>query len=164
MGDLRIELRPETEEDAEFLARLYRETRAAEVAQWGWPPEQQALFLKMQFEAQRRGLRQSYPDAAGRIIRVGNADAGRMLVAEKPDEIHLVDIALLEAYRNRGVGTELLIGLQGDCERRKVPLRLQVLVGNSARRLYLRLGFVETSADAMYVRMEWRPALASEGI
>jgi ribosomal protein S18 acetylase RimI-like enzyme len=164
LGDLRIELRPETGDDGEFLARLYRDARAEEMAQWGWPPEQQALFLNMQFEAQRRGFRQSFPKAAGRIVRVGDADAGRMLVAEETLEIHLVDIALLQEYRGRGVGTELLTGLQRECERRGLPLRLQVLVVNPARRLYRRMGFDEVSADSMYVRMEWRPSLSSEGI
>jgi ribosomal protein S18 acetylase RimI-like enzyme len=145
MEDLPIELRPESEDDREFLARLYRDTRAEEMAQWGWPPEQQALFLNMQFEAQRRGFRQSFPNAAGRIVRVGDADAGRMLVAEETLEMHLVDIALLTEYRNRGVGTELLTGLQRECERRRLPLRLQVFAVNPARQLYRRLGFNETS-------------------
>ena len=36
-------------------------------------------------------------------------------------------------------------------------LRLQVLQGNPAMRLYRRMGFVETGADQMYAQMEWNP-------
>ena len=164
MGDSRLNLRPETEEDGEFLARLYRDARRMEVAQWGWPPEQQALFLAMQFEAQRRAFRQISPDAVGQIVCIADADAGRILVAEETTGMHLIDIALLEEYRNRGVGTALLSGLQRKCELRKIALRLQVLAVNPARRLYRRLGFEEVGGDSMYVRMEWRPAPSPEGL
>src|SRR5882762_8548929 len=155
MGDLRVELRAEEEGDGEFLARLYRDTRQSEVAQWGWPPEQESLFLKMQFEAQRRAFRQNFPAAAGQIVCIADAAAGRILVAEEPAGMHLIDIALLEEYRNRGVGTELISRLQRECERRKIAMRLQVLAVNPARQFYHRLGFEEASRDSVYVQMEW---------
>jgi len=168
MGNLTIEMRPETGADREFLARLYRDTRRREVAAWGWPPEQQAIFLDMQFEAQRRNYLQVFPNAEGRIVRIaGEQDAGRILLAEDAAGVHLIDIALLEAYRNRGMGRELLTQLQADCRERGVALRLQVLAANPARRLYLRMGFAEESAEAgshaMYLRMVWHPAASPEG-
>jgi len=42
-----------------------------------------------------------------------------------------------------------------ECERQGRALRLQVLQGNRAIRLYQRLGFVQASADPMYAQMEW---------
>jgi GNAT superfamily N-acetyltransferase len=163
MENLQIDWRPETEADAEFLAALYRDTRRWEVAGWGWPPEQQALFLNMQFDARRRGYGQMYPAAAGRIIRVSGADAGRMLVNEESAALHLIDVALLEEYRNRGIGTHLLTELQRDCDHRQLPLRLRVMAESPARRLYLRLGLKEVSADGIYVQMERSPMPVSEG-
>jgi ribosomal protein S18 acetylase RimI-like enzyme len=162
MGDLRVELRPEAEGDGEFLSRLYLDTRRQEVAQWGWPPEQESLFLKMQFEAQRRAFRQNFPDALGQIVCIADAAAGRILVAEETAGMHLIDIALLEEYRNRGVGTELLSGLLRECGLRKMAMRLEVLAVNPARRLYQRLGFEEASRDSMYVQMEWHAAPSPE--
>jgi len=44
------------------------------------------------------------------------------------------------------------------CGEGKVPLRLQVLRNNPARRLYERLGFVQTGEDQMYIQMERPPA------
>ena len=67
----------------------------------------------------------------------------------------LIDIALLGVYRNRGIGTMLLRQVLQECERQGRALRLQVLQGNRAIRLYQRLGFVQASADPMYAQMEW---------
>jgi hypothetical protein len=43
-----------------------------------------------------------------------------------------------------------------------LTLRLQVLRGNPAIRLYQRLGFVQSGADPMYLQMEWVPAQRPE--
>jgi ribosomal protein S18 acetylase RimI-like enzyme len=163
MEDLQIDLRPETEGDLEFLAALYRDTRRHEVAGWGWPSDQQALFLNMQFEAQRRGYRQMYPDAMGRLVYVQGTRAGRMLVNEEHAVMHLIDIALLEEYRNRGLGTHLLTELQRECDLRKLALELRVLAVSPARRLYRRLGFEEVNLDEIYIQMERSPMPAFEG-
>ena len=164
MVNLQITLRPEVEGDVAFLFRLYRDTRSREVAGWGWPPEQEELFLSMQFEAQRRGYWQMYPEATGRIIRAAETDVGRLLVNETDSSLHLIDIAVLEAYRNGGIGTHLLTQLQQECDFRKKTLRLHVLAASPARRLYRRLGLEEMSADEIYVQMERSPRPASERV
>lgn len=164
MVDLRLTLRPEAEGDLAFLANLYRDTRRHEVAAWGWPPAQEELFLTMQFEAQRRGYRQMYPNAMGRIVAVAETDAGRLLVNEESSAMRLIDIALLEEFRNRGIGTHLLTELQQECDSRQVALRLHVLAASPARRLYRRMGFEEVGADEIYVQMERCPKPASEGV
>jgi ribosomal protein S18 acetylase RimI-like enzyme len=155
MSESQITLRDAGPEDIQFLAQLYRDTRRSEVNAWGWPQEQQELFLKMQFDAQRRSHQATFPDATDRIICVGDVAVGRMLVGYETEGMRLVDIALLEEYRNQGVGTQLIGQLMQDCEEQDRILRLQVLQGNPAIRLYRRAGFVQSSADQMYVQMEW---------
>ena len=44
---------PDDPDDEDFLWRLYVSTRAPEVAAFGWPPEQQEAFLRMQYRARR---------------------------------------------------------------------------------------------------------------
>jgi len=163
MLDSRITLREAAPDDAQFLARLYRDTRRQEVAAWGWPPEQQEWFLCMQFDAQRRSYLAAYPHAVDQIVCLEGAAVGRMLVAEEPAATHLVDVALLEEQRNMGIGSGLVLELLRQCESQKRPVRLQVLQGNRAIRLYQRLGFVQTSVDLMYIQMEWLPSQPSEG-
>ena len=153
-----ITLRDATSEDTQFLAHLYSDTRRREIAGWGWPPEQQDAFLRMQFEAQRRSYQLSFPDATDYIICIDGSAVGRMLVGSEATAKRLIDIALLEEHRNSGIGTALLRQLLYSCESEGMTLRLQVLQGNRAIRLYERLGFVQDSADPMYVQMQWIPA------
>ncbi|MHA1596546.1 MAG: ribosomal protein S18-alanine N-acetyltransferase [Candidatus Asgardarchaeia archaeon] len=58
---------------------------------------------------------------------------------------HIVSIAVLPAYRNRGIGTNLLLRcIKALKEKYKVnEIILEVRVTNPAQRLYERLGFVK---------------------
>lgn len=47
--------------------------------------------------------------------------------------------------------------LLGRAEAAGKPVTLDVMHGNRARRLYLRLGFRQTGRDADKVQMIWRP-------
>ncbi len=152
-----VELRRAQPDALPFLFRLYCDVRAPEVNAWGWPAAQIDSFLRMQFEAQRRFYETAYPDAAHDIVRCGNQDVGCLLVAPTSEGKHLVDIALLSTHRNRGIGTRLLRELIESCGAAGQILSLQVLRGNPALRLYLRMGFKETSADSMYIQMARTP-------
>ena len=162
MLENRVTLRNATPEDMEFLATLYSDTRRQEVAAWGWPQAQQDIFLRMQFDAQCRSYRAGFPDAIDHIVYLDGVAVGRMLVSHEPAGIHLIDIALLEVCKNQGAGTGLLRRLLRDCKAQGTPVRLQVMQGNRAIRLYRRLGFIETSSDPMYVQMEWTPLSSQE--
>ena len=162
MIEKQISRRDAVSEDVEFLSRLYCDTRREEVGAWGWPREQQELFLRMQFDARRRSYRAAFPDAIDHIVCLESAPVGRMLVGQEPAGLHLIDIAVLGEHRNQGIGAALIRELQGECEMQGLTLRLQVLRGNPAIRLYQRLGFVQSGADPMYLQMEWVPAQRPE--
>lgn len=162
MLDQQVTLRSATSEDTSFLARLYSDTRRHEVAAWGWPEEQQQFFLHMQFKAQRDTYRSVFPKAVDFIICLAEIAIGRLLIAHEAVESHLIDIALLEEYRNLGIGTELIRELLRECESEHRALHLHVLQGNPAIRLYERLGLVRYGADSMYIRMEWHPLKLQE--
>ena len=152
-----VSLRPAQDEDQPFLFALYSDVRGPEVDAWGWPAPQREGFLRMQFEAQRRSYRAAYPDASDQIVCRQGVPVGRILVAAATEGSRLVDIALLAAYRNLGIGTRLIQEVIDECGRRQRAISLQVLRGNPAHRLYLRFGFHETSSDAMYIQMERTP-------
>lgn len=152
-----LTLRPAVAGDAEFLESVYVSTREEEMAAWGWPPEQQRAFLKMQFDARNRSYQAAFEHAQHSVLLVAGAPAGTLIVDRVGNEIRLVDIALLPRYRSRGLGTRVISGLIEESSRKGVPLRLSVLHGNRAIRLYQRLGFVVVESDAMYIEMECRP-------
>ncbi len=164
MIENQVTLRDATPEDMEFLARVYNDTRREEVSAWGWSQVQREMFLRMQFEAQRRSYRAGFPDALDYIVCIDGAAVGRMLLDRETAGIHLIDIALLEEHRNCGVGTHLLRQLLDECAVRGDTLRLQVLKGNPAIQLYRRMGFAQCSEDSMYVQMEWCQRYCRKGL
>jgi ribosomal protein S18 acetylase RimI-like enzyme len=73
----------------------------------------------------------------------------------------VVDLALLPAHRNQGIGTWLLRQV---CEEADRPVHLSVLKFNRAIHWYERLGFTKISEQGIYDELEWRPAAAHRSI
>jgi len=152
-----LALRPATAADAEFLYRVYANTRYEELAPAGWPPEQVEAFLRMQFRAQDTHYRTHNPAAAFDIILVAGEPAGRLYVDRRPAEIRVVDISLLPEYRGRGAGSALFTALFAEAAAAGLPVRIHVEAFNPARRLYDRLGFVPIDTTGVYHLLEWVP-------
>ena len=147
-------LRETTPEDEQFLFDVYASTRQEELEGLGWDDNQKRDFIKMQFLARER----SYPRVDDRIIVLNGRPIGRMLVDRNDAEILLRDIALLTQYRNRGLGTILIYDLMKEASVSGKAIRLHVLATSAAVRLYDRLGFSKTGAEAAYLEMKWLPA------
>ncbi len=134
-------LRPITPADQDFLYGVYASTRADELAVTDWDDAQKAAFLQMQFDAQHQYYQEHYPEASFSIVLVDGEPVGRLYVARWPDQIRIVDIALLPAHRNQEIGTILLQALlaEGDAIGKRVSIHVERF--NPALRLYERLGF-----------------------
>jgi ribosomal protein S18 acetylase RimI-like enzyme len=158
LGGGTVELRPVTESDNDFLLAVYGSTREAELAQAEWLEGQKEMFLRWQFELQRREYDSRFPDADYRVILVDQQPAGRIWVGADEEQIRLLDIALLPEFQNRGVGTALLQKLMVEAENAGKALRHMVFVlNNNADRFYERLGFKKIEDFGAYKHMEWRP-------
>ena len=160
-----LALRPLTPEDEGFLVALYGSTRGDELAQVEWADGQQDLFVKWQFDLQRREYDARFPEAEYNVILVDDHPAGRIWIGRDAEQIRLLDIALLPEFQNRGVGTLLLRRLIDEARVAGKPLRHMVFVlNNEAHRFYERLGFVVIEDLGAYKHMEWRvsepPAVA----
>jgi len=149
-------LRKATLEDEEFLCAVYSNTRADEMALTGWDDAQQELFLKMQFITQQRFYRMQDPEPDQQVILLGGEPVGRLVVIKTEGEVRLVDIALLPAFREAGVGTLVIRQLLEEAAEAAKPVRLQVERTNHAARLYERLGFVRIGETDTHFQMEWR--------
>ena len=172
---LLISLRPATPEDEPLLLQIYSSTREEELAVTGWSPPQMEAFLRMQFDAQHRHYHEQCPDAAYDIILSANTDtgfqpvlslprlvaelpsdpypAGRLYVDRRPNEIHIIDIALLPNHRNKGIGTVLLESLIAEAKTVGKRVTIYVERNNPARTLYDRLGFTVTQEHDLYLLM-----------
>lgn len=153
-----LSLRPAGPADAEFLYRVYAHTRYEELAPAGWPPEQVEAFLRMQFRAQDYHYHTYFPATAFDVVLWAGEPAGRLYVDRRPDEIRVVDVALLPEYRGRGAGSALFAALFAEATTTGRPVRISVEANNPARRLYDRLGFVAVDTTGpVYHLMEWVP-------
>ncbi len=152
-----VELRPVSESDNDFLLSVYGSTRADELAQVEWPEGQKELFLRWQFDLQRREYHTRFPDAEYYVIVIDQQPAGRIWVGADNEQIRLLDIALLPQFQNRGAGTALVKRLQARAGKERKALRHMVFVlNNNADRFYERLGFKQIEEFGAYKHMEWR--------
>lgn len=149
-------LRGKKEEDEAFLLELYSIQQRAIMANWGWGPSQQKVFLELQFRARESSYMQHYPEAAHRIICLQNGTRiGRLLTAELVDCIHLVDLAILPEHQRQRIGTRILSDLQSFSADKGKYVTLYIANDSYARKLYERLGFHLVSQDPVYAQMEW---------
>lgn len=155
-----IALTPVTAEDNDFLLRLYQSSRGDDLRELGWSEDRIGEFLEMQHEAQRNFLAADYPNIVDQIVSLDGARAGRLAVEQRPDEIRLVDIALVPERRNQGLGTQLIQQVQEHAQSARLPLRLQVIRFSRAVSLFERLGFTRTSETGSHFHMEWNPRSA----
>ena len=155
--DNKVTLRPVTKDDDEFLLEVYGTTRADELGQVEWAEGQKEIFVRWQFDLQRREYDARFPDARYEVVLVDGQPAGRIWVGEDKEQIRLLDIGLLPEFQKRGVGTLLLRVLIEEAESAGKPLRHMVFVlNNDAHRFYERLGFVIIEDLGAYKHMEYR--------
>jgi ribosomal protein S18 acetylase RimI-like enzyme len=69
--------------------------------------------------------------------------------------MRIIDIALLPAWRGRGIGGRLLRGLQEEAAAGSKPLTIHVERMNPALRLYERLGFALREDKGVYLFLEY---------
>jgi len=157
-----LTLRPRIDADDEFLLAVYNSTRNEELGQVEWGEGQREIFVRWQFDLQRREYDVRFPDALYQVIEVDGQPAGRIWTGRDQEQIRLLDIALLPEFQNRGVGTLLLCRLIDEARRENKPLRHMVFVlNNEADRFYERLGFVEIEEFGAYKHMEWKSGVVS---
>ena len=155
---INVSLRPVTADDKEFLVSVYAGTRARELAQVQWEEGQKEAFVRWQFEMQQKEYETRFPDARYEVILVDGVPAGRIWVGSDDQQIRLLDIAVMEEFQNRGVGTILLRRLMDEATQANKPLRHMVFVLNdNAHRFYERLGFRVIEDLGGYKHMEWVP-------
>jgi ribosomal protein S18 acetylase RimI-like enzyme len=151
-----VTLRPVAPDDEPFLFQVYASTRLDELDAVGMLKDQQEVFLNMQYSAQREHYLAYYKDATWDIILLNGAPVGRLIVERTEQQITGIDVALLPQYRNAGVGSYLIRNLIQEATQAGKPFLIQVEKPNRARRLYERLGFIQTGESQTHYRMQWR--------
>jgi ribosomal protein S18 acetylase RimI-like enzyme len=138
------QLRAATLTDRDFLWSVQRTAmRPAVEATWGWDEAFQARYFAERFAT-----------VDWFIASIDGVDVGALRFTVEGDHVFLANVALLPEHQGRGLGTQLVNIVLAEAKRRNLPVRLQVLKANRARRLYERLGFQVSGESETHFRME----------
>ncbi|WP_214409074.1 GNAT family N-acetyltransferase [Sphaerisporangium fuscum] len=141
-------LRPASVTDVEAVAELRAVVLRADLERLGRYDEHRV----------RQRLRDGFGAAHTWVIEVGGAVAGCVALRPAEDTYWLEHFYLDPGSQGRGIGSAVLGRLLERCDREDAVVRLQVLQGSSARRLYERHGFTVETEDEVDVFMVRTPA------
>jgi ribosomal protein S18 acetylase RimI-like enzyme len=155
---MNLSYRPATGADRPLLLALYASTRAQELAQVPWPPEQKQAFVQMQFAAQTSHYEQHHPQSEHLIVLRAGEEAGRLWVDRGPAVIHILDLTVHPDLRGQGIGTAVLQGLLDEGAATGRPVTIHLEPWSPAVRLMNRLGFTKAAEQGYYHLHRWDPA------
>ncbi len=161
MNDYTITFRPYIPADTPFIQAVYASSREMEMGLVPWTEAEKTRFLEMQCLAQLDHYQTHYHGAEHLIILRDEQPIGRLYLHRAAKEIRLMDVNLLPAYRNQGIGSRIICDLrrEGDESNRPVTLHVEI-INPDAIRLYQRLGFTVVGNRGMHVFMERLPQAA----
>lgn len=140
-----VTLRPSTDADLEWLLELRAEVLRGDLERLDrYDPVRVRERMRSAFDARNT-----------RVIVVDGSDAGCISVRPEAEARWLEHFYLSAAVQGRGVGGRVLRKVLREDDPR--PLRLNVLRGSAARRLYERHSFVMDTEDDVDVFMTHRP-------
>lgn len=140
-----VELRPVRPSDYEFARELYFGCIAPLLKALGRWDEAVAIN---RFDKAFRGR-------PSQVICLDGWDIGWLQISWNESRVHLDQVHLVDGYRNRGIGSGLIRAAMALAERLRLPLTLDVIRGNPAISLYLRLGFQVVAEDEELFTMRW---------
>ncbi|MEJ8670374.1 GNAT family N-acetyltransferase [Streptomyces sp. NBC_01017] len=152
-------LRPASAHDVEAVAELRAVVLRADLERLGRYDERRV----------RQRLRDGFDPAHTWVIETGEVFAGCVALRPAEDgpwpgrsqEQWLEHFYLAPHLQGRGIGSDVLRELMESCDRDGVLVRLNVLQGSPARRLYERHGFTIETEDAVDVFMVRAPTGAA---
>jgi ribosomal protein S18 acetylase RimI-like enzyme len=129
-------LRPARPEDIEYCARLYFEGMEKAIRE-----------LKIDIDAHMAGFAKRWDVVQVRLVTHEATDIGWLQSFLEDDALFLAQLFVESAWRNRGIGTNVVEGLIKDAAAAGRAITLGVVKTNPALRLYQRLGFRTTHED-----------------
>ncbi|SEK88306.1 GNAT family N-acetyltransferase [Streptacidiphilus jiangxiensis] len=110
----------------------------------------------------RQRFRDAYEPRHTRVIESSGTLVGCVSLRPDPDAHWLEHFYLSPAVHGAGIGTAVLRDLLARCDRDATRVRLNVLQGSPARRLYERVGFTLETQDPVDVFMLREPCPGRE--
>ncbi|MER6945871.1 GNAT family N-acetyltransferase [Nonomuraea sp. NPDC000554] len=147
------ELRPAGQGDVEVIAELRATVMRPDLQRLGRFDEHRV----------RQRLRDSFSSEHTSLIVADGEQAGCVTLRPAADGWWLEHFYLAPEHQGRGLGSAVLRALLERTDAEGVPVRLNVLRGSAAQRLYERHGFTVENQDPIDVFMVRQPAASTPG-
>ncbi|MGR3811676.1 GNAT family N-acetyltransferase [Jiulongibacter sp. NS-SX5] len=140
-----------TNEDLPTLRQIYKESRQGELdLLTTWTDGQIDEFVDHQFLAQHKYYIENYKGSKFWLIRKEGGPIGRLYLKEYENEFRIIDIALLIAWRRKGIGKRILEKILSSAAEKGKAVSIHVEKNNPALDLYKSLGFQEKEDKGVY--------------
>lgn len=128
-------------EDQDFLFQVFIECRPD--LQWICNTDVQQMVIRQQYEIEHTQTNLIYPDAIHNIIMLNDIRVGRLIINKKEKTVRIIEIGLIESYRNKGIGSTLIDRIKKEALEKGEHILLQVAWFNhSAYQFYKKHEFV----------------------
>jgi GNAT superfamily N-acetyltransferase len=108
-------------------------------------------------EMQDRFFQQGWTRAPHQIVLLHGRSIGVISVENLDDHIFIHEIQILPEFQKKGIGSRILGDQLAKARQVGKLVKLKVLRGNEARRLYERYGFVCCEESEIDYKMVWQP-------
>lgn len=148
-------LRLATANDRPFLLQLF--SNRPVFRQMNLPTALAKHMVEQQYQLQQASYRQQAPNANLFIVNFCKTAVGQLTVNRNSQDIHLMDLSLMQQHQSKGIGTALIKALQAMASEQHLTVSLSVDCNNPrALALYLKLDFITTKQQNFYYSMVWR--------
>ena len=148
-----IELRPVTDNDREFLLAAYAAGREIELSMVPWDDALKRAFVEHQFDAQTAHYSAEYENARHDVILLSGEPVGRLYVSRSDDTISILDFAVLNEYRGRGIGSAVVGSLIDEARVSNRSVQVYVETFNPSQAFFTSRGFTVKGRDDVNLKL-----------
>lgn len=154
-----VTLRRRGDGDADFMRTLFFSYRQPQLQGIGGSAVDNLALLEQQYQLQCRHYQQLSGPLAWGVVEMAGQPVGRLYLQQREHSLHLLDLILLPAFQQQGLGSALLRAVQAQARQQGAAgVSLYVEMTNPrAMQLYQRLGFVPMAMQGVHLHMLWSP-------
>lgn len=159
-----IQLKRKDTSDSEFLSKLFGEIKIAELHADGWQEQMKNQLMAIQYDAYEQMIKNEYPNADDFVIMVDSEKAGRLHLNNEEGSIRILNISILPAFHNLGIGSKIIKDLLVEADLKNKPVYLEVDKVNAAFNLYKKLGFEVYQHNEIKYSMKYIPKISFKNL
>lgn len=150
-----VQMVKEKDEDEEQIKTIFEESRF----DLKLIPDKalQMQIISQQYEIEKQQMNRVYPESQKYVITCGDKVVGRIYFVKREDHYRVLELGVLESFRELGIGKFALVWLQEKARSGDSELRLQVGKYNiNAIGLYQSLGFEVYEDNEVFYQLKWQ--------